>query len=122
MPTATYNIAGFETICVFGMNPFMTAPMGGLERMISNRKQAPTVATSAMTSPSAVATTSVSCGPRVRTRISASELGFEFVVTLDDPRRVVRRIIVETVVPAGDEAGEVIAFSVSRSEDTDPHD
>jgi hypothetical protein len=61
-------------------------------------------------------------GPRVRTQISARELGIDFVVTLDDPRQVVRRIIVETVVPAGEEAGEVIAFSVSRLEDTAPDD
>ena len=57
-------------------------------------------------------------GRRVRTRITAAELGIDFVVTLDDPRQVVRRIIVETVVRAGADAGEVIAFSVSRSEDS----
>jgi len=56
-------------------------------------------------------------GRRVRTHIAAPELGIEFEVTLDDPRHVVRRIVVETVVPDGDEAGETIAFSVSRTED-----
>jgi hypothetical protein len=56
-------------------------------------------------------------GRRVRTHITAPELGIEFEVTLDDPRHVVRRIIVETVVPDGAEAGETIAFSVSRTED-----
>src|SRR3954451_11375061 len=61
-------------------------------------------------------------GRRVRTHITAPDLGLEFEVTLDDPRQVVRRIIVETVVPEGDEAGETIAFSVSRSEDGTPDD
>ena len=56
-------------------------------------------------------------GPRVRTHIAAPELGLEFELSLDDPRHVVRRIIVETVVPEGEEAGETIAFSVSRTED-----
>lgn len=56
-------------------------------------------------------------GRRVRTHIAAPELGIEFEVTLDDPRHVVRRIVVETVVPDGAEAGETIAFSVSRTED-----
>lgn len=56
-------------------------------------------------------------GRRVRTHVAAPELGLDFEVSLDDPRHVVRRIIVETVVPEGDEAGEVIAFSVSRTED-----
>jgi hypothetical protein len=61
-------------------------------------------------------------GRKVRTHISAPELGLDFEVSLDDPRHVVRRIIVETVVPDGDEAGEVIAFSVSRSEENSPDD
>jgi hypothetical protein len=61
-------------------------------------------------------------GRRVRTRIVASDLGIDFQVTLDDPRQVVRRIIVETVVPRGEEAGENIAFSFSRSEDSTPDD
>lgn len=61
-------------------------------------------------------------GRKVRTHITAHELGFEFEVTLDDPRHVVRRIIVETIVPDGDEAGETIAFTVSRTEDHTPDD
>lgn len=56
-------------------------------------------------------------GRRVRTHIAAPELGLEFEVIIDDARHVVRRIIVETVVPAGEEAGETIAFSLSRNSD-----
>jgi hypothetical protein len=61
-------------------------------------------------------------GPRVRTHIASPELGIEFEVILQDPRRIVRRVVVETVIPDGDEAGEHIAFSVSRSSDDDPDD
>ena len=57
-------------------------------------------------------------GRRVRTHIHAAELGLDFEVIIDDPRHVVRRIIVETVVPEGDEAGETIAFSLSRADDS----
>jgi len=56
-------------------------------------------------------------GRKVRTHISAPELGIDFEVSLDDPRHVVRRIIVETIVPDGEDTGEVIAFSVSRTDD-----
>jgi len=61
-------------------------------------------------------------GRRVRTHISAPELGLDFEVIIDDARHVVRRIIVETVVPDGDDAGEVVAFSLSRSEEQSPDD
>ena len=54
-------------------------------------------------------------GSRVRTRITAPELGLDFEVVLHDERHVIRRIVVETVVPDGEEAGERIAFSVSRA-------
>lgn len=56
-------------------------------------------------------------GHRVRTHISSDELGLDFEVILEDKRHVVRRIIVETVVPDGDEAGETVAFSLSRCEE-----
>jgi hypothetical protein len=59
-------------------------------------------------------------GPRVRTHISAPDLGIDIEVVLHDERRVVRRIVVETVVPDGDDAGEHIAFTVSRAPD-DPN-
>jgi hypothetical protein len=61
-------------------------------------------------------------GRRVRTHIQAPELGLDFEVVIDDPRHVVRRIIVETVVPDGDEAGETIAFSLSRNADDNASD
>ena len=61
-------------------------------------------------------------GPRVRTHISAPELGLDFEVVINDERRVVRRIVVETVVPGGEEAGERIAFSVSRASGDGPAD
>ena len=56
-------------------------------------------------------------GPRVRTQVDAPELGFSFEVTLHDERRVVKRIIVETVVPEGEERGKTISFVVSRLPD-----
>ncbi|HEX5725035.1 MAG TPA: hypothetical protein VFX98_06190 [Longimicrobiaceae bacterium] len=58
-------------------------------------------------------------GPRVRTHITSADLGLDFEVVLQDPRHVVRRVIVETVVPEGEEAGQIIAFSVSRASDDD---
>lgn len=61
-------------------------------------------------------------GRKVRTHIRAPELGLDFEVSIDDERRVVRRIIVETVVPDGDEAGETVAFSLSRAPDDHPGD
>jgi hypothetical protein len=56
-------------------------------------------------------------GSRVRTHIAAPELGLDFEVTLRDAAGVVRRIIVETVVPEGPEAGEVVAFTLARVPD-----
>jgi hypothetical protein len=59
-------------------------------------------------------------GTRVRTRIRSEELGIDFEVALHDERRVVRRIVVETVVPGGDEAGEVVTFTVARTAEDAP--
>jgi hypothetical protein len=56
-------------------------------------------------------------GPRVRTRIASAELGLELELALRDPRGVVRRIVVETVIPEGPEAGEVVAFTLARAGD-----
>jgi hypothetical protein len=53
-------------------------------------------------------------GTRVRTQLSAPELGIEFEVTLNDSRHVVRRIVVETVVPDGPDRGETVTFVISR--------
>ncbi|HET6230246.1 MAG TPA: hypothetical protein VFE05_09270 [Longimicrobiaceae bacterium] len=61
-------------------------------------------------------------GPRVRTRVRSEELGIDFEVALEDVRGVVRRVIVETVVPAGADAGETIVFSICRTLDDAPAD
>lgn len=53
-------------------------------------------------------------GPRVRTRITAPELGIDVEIALRDARGVVRRITIETVVPEGEEQGEEVAFVLSR--------
>jgi hypothetical protein len=53
-------------------------------------------------------------GTRVRTHVLAAELGIDFELVLNDPRHVVRRIVVETVVPDGEERGETVSFVVSR--------
>ncbi len=50
-------------------------------------------------------------GTRVRTRIRSPEQGIDFEIAIHDPRRVVKRIIVETV-PAGRKAEEGVSFSV----------
>jgi hypothetical protein len=42
-------------------------------------------------------------GSRIRTRITSREQRVDFEVELDDPQGVVRRIIVETSPPGGDE-------------------
>lgn len=54
-------------------------------------------------------------GTRVRTQIGAPELGLDFEVEINDPRRVVRRITIETVVSQGREQGEVVVVSLSRN-------
>ena len=56
-------------------------------------------------------------GPRVHTQIDSPELGLSFGLTLHDERRVVRRIIVETVIPGTGERGETISFVVSTLPD-----
>ncbi len=48
---------------------------------------------------------------RVRTRISSSEQGIEFEIAINDPKRVIKRIIVETV-PAGQKAEDGVSFSL----------
>ena len=54
-------------------------------------------------------------GSRVRTRIACAELGIDVEVALQDTRGVVRRITVETVVPEGEEEGETVVFTVTRT-------
>lgn len=53
-------------------------------------------------------------GSRIRTGISAPELGLAFELALDDPRLVVRRITIEAVIPDGPEKGETVLFSIAR--------
>lgn len=52
-------------------------------------------------------------GARVRTRITSDELGIEFEVAVQDPRRVVRRVVVETEAVGADGEPEVVVFTVS---------
>lgn len=54
-------------------------------------------------------------GSRVRTRVQAPELGLDVEVALHDPRQVVRRITIETVVPEGPEQGETVVLSINRA-------
>ena len=54
MPIEMYSMSLFFRISADGTKPRMTPPMSGRERMISNRKHAPTVTTSAMTSASMI--------------------------------------------------------------------
>jgi hypothetical protein len=51
-------------------------------------------------------------GTRVRTQIASDELGLELEVSLQDPKRVVRRIIVETEVPGRAGETETVVFSL----------
>lgn len=58
-------------------------------------------------------------GSRVRTSIRCEALGLDVEVAVADPRRVVRRIIVETVVAEGEDAGQAVSFSVAAAGDDD---
>ncbi len=53
-------------------------------------------------------------GSRVRTAISAPELGIELEVSIEDPRLLVRRVTIEATVPEGPEQGETVVFSITR--------
>jgi hypothetical protein len=53
-------------------------------------------------------------GPKVRTRIESKELGLDIEVTLHDAQGVVRRVIVETVAPVGEDQGIPVSFTISR--------
>lgn len=54
-------------------------------------------------------------GPRVRTRISSEELGIDVEVSLQDPRQVVKRVVVEAVASRGAEEGEKVVFTITRA-------
>jgi hypothetical protein len=53
-------------------------------------------------------------GPKIRTSVSAPELGLDFQITLDDPRLSIRRVTVEATIPDGPEQGETVVISISR--------
>ena len=54
-------------------------------------------------------------GTRVRTRVTAPELGIDVEIAVQDARQVVRRITIETVVPEGPEQGETVVLSITRA-------
>lgn len=49
-------------------------------------------------------------GAKVRTRIVSRDRKLDFEVTVDDPRGVITRVIVETVSPSGEE----VSFSIDE--------
>lgn len=51
-------------------------------------------------------------GPVVRTRIASPDHGLDFEVAINDPGRVIKRIIVETVPADGSFDGEPMAFTI----------
>lgn len=52
-------------------------------------------------------------GLKVRTRLTAPELGLELELATEDPNLVIRRIVVEAVIPRGPSAGEPIQFALT---------
>jgi len=54
-------------------------------------------------------------GARVRTRVTAPDLGIDVEVAVHDARQVVRRITIETIVPEGPEQGETVVLSITRA-------
>ena len=53
-------------------------------------------------------------GSKVRTRISSPEQGIDFEIAINDPRGVVKRIIVETI-PQGQGPEDGVSFSLEDS-------
>lgn len=53
-------------------------------------------------------------GRKIRTAVRAPELGIELEVALDDPRRCVRRVTIETMVAEGPEKGQAVIVVISR--------
>ena len=51
-------------------------------------------------------------GSRVRTRISSSDPALDFTIEVDDPRGVIRRVIVETHTPGVPEPDASVSFSI----------
>ena len=51
-------------------------------------------------------------GARVRTRISSDDPALDFTIEIEDPRGVVRRIVVETSTPGVPESEANVSFSI----------
>ena len=52
-------------------------------------------------------------GDRVRTRVTSDEQGLNFEITVDDPKQVIKRIVVETAPPdKPEEEGDEITFTI----------
>ncbi len=51
-------------------------------------------------------------GSRVRTGLASSEQGLDIEISVEDPRRVIRRIIVETVLPDLPEEDAAVSFAI----------
>jgi hypothetical protein len=52
-------------------------------------------------------------GPKVRTRVTSQGGDIDFEVEVEDPRGIVTRVIVETMVPAGERKGRLL-FSIEN--------
>jgi hypothetical protein len=61
-------------------------------------------------------------GSKVRTRIVSAEQKLDFEIIVHDPRRVVRRVIIETIIPdmPGDEGAVIFGFDDDLSADSAP--
>lgn len=51
-------------------------------------------------------------GPKVRTRITSPQQGVDFEITIHDPKGIIKRVIVETELPAGKEGVEEVVFAL----------
>ena len=60
-------------------------------------------------------------GGKVRTRVNSAEQGFGFEVVLDDPGRVVRRVVIETALPGGGaESSRVVVMLEEKAARREP--
>lgn len=53
-------------------------------------------------------------GPKVRTRIASAEQELEFEIDVDDPRGVVKRIIVVTSPPGAESVTDELEFTIEH--------
>lgn len=54
-------------------------------------------------------------GERVRTQITSEELGIDVELAVRDPRRVVRRVLIETEVRDAEGGTETVVFAISNA-------